>query len=55
MRYFPPARYTFDEIVEQCRNAINRPRPADNNCAAVDYSEVRKFFHYADADDLISV
>lgn len=46
MRYFPPARYTFDEIVEQCRNAINRPRNVDHNCAEVDYAEVRKFFHY---------
>lgn len=49
MRYIPPARYTFDEIVEQCRAAINRP-VVDTQDSTDLYAEVRKFYHYDDAD-----
>jgi hypothetical protein len=27
MRYIPMSQYSFDEIVEQCYNAINRTTP----------------------------
>ena len=46
MRYIPSSRYTFDEIVDQCRAAVNRPSQSTPAPASVDYSEVRKFYHY---------
>jgi hypothetical protein len=49
MRYIPQSRYTFDEIVEQCRSAINRPTQQQQPLHTVDYSEVRKFFRYDNA------
>jgi len=46
MRYIPQSKYSFDEIVEQCRAAINRP--IDNTQEQTDlYTEVRKFYHYS--------
>ena len=48
MRYIPQSRYSFDEIVEQCRSAINRP-VRDTQERANLYAEVRKFYHYDDA------
>jgi hypothetical protein len=49
MRYIPQSQYTFDEICQQCRDAINRPvqhhKPVTTNV----YSEVRKFYRYHDA------
>jgi hypothetical protein len=45
MRYIPSSRYTFDEIVEQCRAAVNRlPEVAQDSQDL--YTEVRKFYHY---------
>lgn len=48
MRYIPQSKYTFDEIVDQCRQAVlnaqsNTQEPTDV------YAEVRKFYHYDDA------
>ena len=48
MRYIPQSRYTFDEIVEQCRAAIHSPVDVKQEHADL-YSEVRKFYHYDDA------
>ena len=48
MRYIPQSKYSFDEIVEQCRAAINRP-VSDNQDRTDLYTEVRKFYRYDDA------
>jgi hypothetical protein len=48
MRYLPMSRYTFDEIVEQCRQAVNS-RSNDTQDRTDVYAEVRKFYHYDDA------
>jgi hypothetical protein len=42
MRYIPQSRYSFDEIVEQCRAAINRPAQYQQPKVKVDYVEVLK-------------
>lgn len=43
MRYIPQSKYSFDEIVEQCKCAINNTQDRTDV-----YAEVRKFYHYAD-------
>jgi hypothetical protein len=43
MRYIPQSRYSFDEICEQCRAAINRP-PSVKQASTVPYNEVQRFF-----------
>jgi hypothetical protein len=48
MRYIPQSRYTFDEIVEQCRSAINRPTQQQQPVTVNVYNEVRKFYRYND-------
>jgi hypothetical protein len=48
MRYIPSSRYTFDEIVEQCRASINR-RPDVKQDTTDLYTEVRKFYRYDDS------
>ena len=48
MRYIPMSQYTFDEIVEQCRQAVNRPADIKQDSTDL-YTEVRKFYHYDDA------
>jgi hypothetical protein len=53
MRYIPQSRYTFDEIVEQCRAAINRPASVDTPQHTDLYAEVRKFYRYDDASDQV--
>ena len=45
MRYIPSSRYTFDEIVDQCRAAVNS-RSNDTQDRTDVYAEVRKFYHY---------
>jgi hypothetical protein len=45
MRYIPQSKYTFDEICEQCRAAINRP-VSDTQERTDVYAEVRKFYRY---------
>jgi hypothetical protein len=45
MHYIPQSRYTFDEIVEQCRQAVNRA-VSDTQDRTDVYSEVRKFYRY---------
>ncbi len=47
MRYIPSSRYSFDEICKQCSQAINR-LPDVNEDRTDLYTEVRKFYHYAD-------
>lgn len=49
MRYIPQSKYSFEEICEQCYNAINRP-VSDKISQTVEYDEVRKFLHYADTE-----
>lgn len=49
MRYIPMSQYTFEEIVEQCLQAVNSC--SDDTQDSTDlYAEVRKFYHYDDAD-----
>jgi len=48
MRYIASSRYTFDEIVDQCRAAVNRADSNTQDSTDV-YAEVRKFYHYDDA------
>ena len=48
MRYIPQSRYTFDEIVEQCRAAVNRPAQYTSPVNTDVYSEVRKYYRYDD-------
>jgi hypothetical protein len=43
MRYIPQSRYSFDEICEQCRAAINPP-PSVKQASTVPYNEVQQFF-----------
>jgi len=56
MRYIPQSKYSFEEICEQCRNAIN-PQvydisyledtlKSDTELASDLYAQVRKFYHY---------
>jgi ABC-type transporter lipoprotein component MlaA len=45
MRYIPMSQYSFDEICEQCRAAINRSDNDTQNSTDL-YTEVRKFYHY---------
>ena len=48
MRYIPMSQYTFEEIVEQCLQAVNSC--SDDTQDSTDlYAEVRKFYHYDDA------
>ena len=48
MRYIPQSQYSFDEICQQCSDAINRPAVSHKPVVADVYSEVRKFYHYND-------
>jgi hypothetical protein len=48
MRYIPQSKYSFEEICEQCRNAINPPQQDDNELASDLYAQVRKFYRYDD-------
>jgi hypothetical protein len=43
MRYIPQSQYTFEEICEQCHNAINRP-VSDTQELKVRYSDVQEWF-----------
>ena len=46
MRYIPQSKYSFDEIVQQCYDAINRiptnSKPSDDDF----YSELLQFEEY---------
>jgi uncharacterized protein involved in tolerance to divalent cations len=46
MRYIPQSRYTFDEICEQCRQAVLTAK-SDTQDSTDLYTEVRKFYHYS--------
>ena len=48
MRYIPMSQYTFEEICEQCRSAINRPVQYQQPKQTVSYVEVLQFFHQED-------
>ena len=48
MRYIPMSEYSFDEIVEQCRSAINRPAQYQQPKQTVSYAEVLHFFRRED-------
>jgi hypothetical protein len=48
MRYIPQSKYSFDEICEQCRNAVNRVAEVKQDSTDL-YTEIRKFYHYDDA------
>lgn len=45
MRYIPQSKYTFDEIVDQCRQAVLKASNDTQEPTDV-YAEVRKFYHY---------
>jgi hypothetical protein len=49
MRYIPMSQYSFDEICEQCRAAVNRSAANDTQDSTDVYAEVRKYYHYDDA------
>jgi len=44
MRYIPMSQYTFEEICEQCHNAINRPTVIREELKYDEhlYNEIRK-------------
>lgn len=46
MRYIPMSQYSFDEIVEQCRAAINKA-PEDSQ-SDVSYDEILTFYRWED-------
>lgn len=46
MRYIPQSKYTFDEIVEQCRNAINSIPTASTEYDEQFYDELLQFEQY---------
>lgn len=46
MRYIPMSQYTFDEICEQCRQAVLTAK-SDTQDSTDLYTEVRKFYHYS--------
>lgn len=47
MRYIPQSKYTFEEICEQCRSAINRP-VSDLQNRTVTYNDILHFYRRKD-------
>ena len=45
MHYIPSSPYTFDEIVDQCRQAVLKANVNTQDRTDL-YTEVRKFYHY---------
>ena len=45
MRYIPMSKYSFDEIVDQCRQAVLRASNDTQDSSDL-YTEVRKFYRY---------
>jgi len=44
MRYIPQSRYSFEEICQQCSDAINRPAVLTPAAPPVRYAEVLQFY-----------
>ena len=44
MRYIPQSKYSFEEICEQCRAAINRPPVSDLQQRVVTYNDILHFY-----------
>ena len=47
MRYIPQSRYTFDEICQQCYDAINRPVVVKQK-RTVSYDDILYFYRVED-------
>jgi hypothetical protein len=45
MRYIPMSSYSFDEIVDQCRQAVLKAQSNTQDSQDL-YTEIRKFYHY---------
>lgn len=46
MRYIPQSKYSFDEIVQQCHNAINRVPTVSTENDSEFYDELLQFEEY---------
>jgi predicted DNA-binding protein YlxM (UPF0122 family) len=47
MRYIPQSKYSFEEICEQCRSAINRP-VENTQHRIVSYNDILHFYRRKD-------